>query len=421
MTTSVVTTERIHYLDAVRAFALLLGVVFHTSLSFLPIYIGWAVMDVSTSQVVGGFALISHSFRMELFFLIAGFFSCMTLNRKGVGSFIQSRFIRIAIPFMAGWFMIKPLMSASWIIGAESVRGEVNVLNALKLGFQSLQELPTGIFVGSHLWFLYYILLITTLFLALRKVIQLFPESGTVLVRKIDNIVSWIILTPFAWLLLPIMTSFCLWRMQQWGMDTPDKSLAPHWPVLMIYGGFFGLGWIFYKGQDLLQRFSRISIGKVAICLLSIVLSGYLHRYQSNPGHPNIQLYHAAYVFCYAVMMWTLVALTLGLFQRFFDKPGRVVRYIADASYWIYLVHLPIVIWLQIAVAEWEINWAIKWGLVSTVTIAIAVLLYDLLVRPTWVGQVLNGRRKERVLFKMNSRKDAKTQSGEQGAEVATQ
>ena len=68
-------SPRLDYLDATRAFALVLGVVFHASLSFLPFYIGWAVQDVSTNIVTGGFATISHSFRLEVFFLLAGFFT----------------------------------------------------------------------------------------------------------------------------------------------------------------------------------------------------------------------------------------------------------------------------------------------------------------------------------------------------------
>jgi len=74
--------HRLYYLDAVRAFALLLGIVFHASLSFTPMFLGWAVMDISTSPLVSTFMLVSHSFRMELFFLIAGFFSARLSARR---------------------------------------------------------------------------------------------------------------------------------------------------------------------------------------------------------------------------------------------------------------------------------------------------------------------------------------------------
>ena len=92
--------NRLDYLDAVRAFALILGIIFHSSLSFLPVYIGWAVMDVSTSAVVSAFSLVSHSFRMALFFLVAGFFSHMTFHGKGAKAFLKSRFVRIVRGFL---------------------------------------------------------------------------------------------------------------------------------------------------------------------------------------------------------------------------------------------------------------------------------------------------------------------------------
>ena len=151
--------NRLNYLDAVRAFALLLGIVFHASLSFVPVFIGWAVMDISTSSSILGFILVSHSFRMELFFLIAGFFSHMTFHRKGASNFIGSRLIRIAIPFVAGWFILRPLIVSSWVMGGESMRGEVNIVNGLRMGFQSLGQLPKDFLTGTHLWFLYYLLI----------------------------------------------------------------------------------------------------------------------------------------------------------------------------------------------------------------------------------------------------------------------
>jgi peptidoglycan/LPS O-acetylase OafA/YrhL len=77
---------------------------------------------------------------------------------------------------------------------------------------------------------------------------------------------------------------------------------------------------------------------------------------------------------------------------------------VADASYWIYLVHLPLVVWLQVAVAEWPIHWSYKLALVSGVTLGMALLSYDLLVRSTFLGGLLNGRRRERVLLSALSR-----------------
>src|SRR6478609_5812005 len=159
---------RLAYLDGARAFALLLGVVFHASLSFTPYFMGWAVQDVSTGQGVADFFLVSHSFRMELFFLLAGFFSCGLLQRQGPGGFLRSRAIRLGVPFTVGWFILRPLVVSGWIIGAASLRGDYHFWAGLRDGFATLKQLPAGLFTGTHLWFLYYLLLVTGLLLLLR-------------------------------------------------------------------------------------------------------------------------------------------------------------------------------------------------------------------------------------------------------------
>lgn len=398
--------NRLDYLDAVRAFALLLGIVFHASLSFVPIYIGWAVMDVSTSPVVAAFLLVSHSFRMELFFLIAGFFSNMTFHRKGAATFVKSRLTRIAIPFLIGWFILRPLLVSAWVMGGESMRGEVDILDGLKIGFQSLGQLPKDLLTGTHLWFLYYLLLVTATVLAVRAVVSLAPGVYTKLSRCTDSAVAWIAKSRISWLLVSLPTAACLWYMNAWGMDTPDKSLFPHWPVFIVYGGFFTLGWLLHRQAGLMALLARVSIGRIALCVFSMVVCIVLSAYQSDLGHPRIGMIRAAFSFSYAIMMWLLVLLSIGFFKRFFDRPRKPVSYIADASYWLYLSHLPIVIWLQIAFAELPLHWSIKLTAIVFLSVGISLVLYDLFVRSTLIGQTLNGRKRPRRLFSLPARKD---------------
>src|SRR5436190_20422156 len=184
-------SSRLDFLDATRAFALLLGIVFLACLSFMPIFIGWAVQDVSTSPMAAMFMTVSHSFRMETFFLLAGFFSHLTFHRKGAGEFVRSRVLRIAVPFVVGWFILHPLVVSGWIMGSASLRGDVNVWAGLLGGFQSLSTLPAGIFAGSHLWFLYYLGMITALVLAVRGLLTTTGSRQAKMVRCADAAVAW--------------------------------------------------------------------------------------------------------------------------------------------------------------------------------------------------------------------------------------
>lgn len=389
---------RLDYLDAVRAFALILGIIFHASISFMPIFIGWAVMDISTSEAVPLFMLISHSFRMELFFLIAGFFSHMKFHSEGFKSFLKSRLVRIALPFVIGWFVLRPMLVSAWIMGTESMQGDVNILDALLAGFATLGDLPKSLFVGTHLWFLYYLLLISVSVLLVSILLSLHKPIQRKLTQLADATIFWLCHSRLTISMLAIPTAGCLWFMNHWGVDTPDKTLTPHISVSLLYGGFFLFGWMVHRQASLMESFARLTWEKFALCLLAIIVTTQLSRFEMNFGHQQYKLIKASFVLSYAIMMWSLVTLTIGLFKRLLNRPSRTVRYIADASYWLYLIHLPIVVWLQIAFAEFDIHWSIKLVAISSITILIAILIYDVFIRSTFIGAILNGKRKPRLL-----------------------
>lgn len=391
-------SNRLEYLDLVRALALILGVVFHASLSFMPIFIGWAVMDVSTSSAVTIFMLISHSFRMPLFFLLAGFFSHLAYYRYGKKAFFQSRLVRIGIPFLLGWVILRPLLVSSWVMGMESMQGDVHIWPALVQGVHSLLELPSNLLVGTHLWFLYYLLVITAVVVSLRMLLSLNSRVECKVKRCVADVCRWLSCSPLAVVFLAAPCAAVLWHMDTWGLDTPDKSLVPLVPIIALYGFCFIVGWVLHSHEALLKHFTKLRLSTMVCGCLAIFSSIYLSGYEWQPAHEQYTMFKALFLFAYAVMMWSLIVLSIGLCRRFVNKPSAWVRYLSDASYWIYLIHLPIVIWLQIAVAETSLHWLLKWLLVSSVTVAVSLFLYDLLVRPTLIGRVLNGKRKASVI-----------------------
>lgn len=394
---------RLDYLDAVRAFALVLGVVFHASLSFTPWFMGWAVQDISTGEAVGGFILVCHSFRMEAFFLISGFFTCRVLARSSLGEFVRTRAVRIGVPFVVGWFILRPLIVSGWLMGAASLRGDYQFWASIAAGFQQLRELPAGIFTGTHLWFLYYLAMITALALVVRAVVSLSAATGDELLRQADGVTLGLVRSRWLLPVLVALTAGPLWFMQYWGMDTPDKSLLPNAPVLAVYGGCFLLGWLFARSPGGIEHFSRITPLRCMTAVVAIVVCFALSPIQGDPGHPQYTLARACFMPAYATLMWSLVVLTFGVFRRFCSRPNPAVRYVADSSYWMYLVHLPVVVWLQVAVAEVAVHWVLKLAFISLATVVIVLVTYDLFVRSTFLGAILNGRRRDRAIVRFAS------------------
>jgi peptidoglycan/LPS O-acetylase OafA/YrhL len=367
-------------------------------MSFLPIFIGWAVQDISTSPLVTMMVTVSHSFRMETFFLLAGFFSRLTFHRKGAAEFVLSRLRRIVVPFVVGWFVLRPLMVSGWIMGSASLRGDVDVWAGIRGGYQSLGSLPAGIFTGSHLWFLYYLMLVTVLTLVVRGLVTANGSWQVAIVTRADALIAWLARSPASLVILSVPTASMLWFMGSWGMDTPDKSLLPHLPVLAVYSAFFGLGWMLCRQSDLISGFARLTAHRWIVAALGIAAILLLGPIERDTGHPYYVAAHVAYAASYALTMWVLVFLTLGVFKKIFSRPSAWIRYIADSSYWMYLIHLPVVVWLQVAVAEMPFHWSFKLALICIATVAIAWVTYDLFVRSTFIGWMLNGQRRDRVI-----------------------
>lgn len=389
------------YLDAVRAFAMILGIVFHASLSFLPIFIGWAVMDVSTSMFVGAFSLVSHSFRMELFFLIAGFFAHMKYHQVGTQAFLKSRIVRIGVPFIVGWFIVRALLVSGWTLGAESMRGDVDYYAAFLNLFNVSKDSLSPLFTGTHLWFLYYLLLSTVAVIVLRRVFTLNQGVYKRVSQFMDNVIRFLCQSRWGIILLAIPTSFCLWFMGQWGVDTPDKSLIPHTSVFLLYSGFFMFGWLLHRSPVNLAAISVVNKGLIVLTLVSIVSTLVLSTYQTQYSAPYYSLIKAVFSLSYTVMMWSLVWLTLGAFNALVKPskkgPNKFLRYIADASYWLYLVHLPVVVYLQVAFAELPLPWLFKWVCICVLTLIFSLATYAAFVRSTIIGKLLNGKKLPRL------------------------
>ena len=108
---------------------------------------------------------------------------------------------------------------------------------------------------------------------------------------------------------------------------------------------------------------------------------------------PQFSMQHllVATLEAYIAVFMTIVCLVYG--ARLLDIHSKTMRYIADASYWIYIIHLPVLFVIQFHLLD--VDWGV-WPefLVSSFgTLAIGFITYAALVRWTPIGIMLNGRR----------------------------
>jgi peptidoglycan/LPS O-acetylase OafA/YrhL len=385
-------SERLHALDAVRGLALILGIVFHAAFSFVPSPVQlWVVRDTHPSATLGVLFFSLHVFRMTTFFLIAGFFAHMSLHRRGLGGFIGDRLKRIAVPLVVAWPVLFGSIIAVSIWATVSAHG-----GHLPKGPAPAWPKFPG-FPLTHLWFLYVLLQFYAAALGLCGLAGLIDRGGA-LRAGVDRIVAAVVASPFAPLVLaaPVSIAFALDKswMMWFGVPTPDSSLVTNAVAWTGFGFAFGFGWLLHRQVPLLakiqQRWALNLAAAVVLVPVAMILAGGIAP-RLTPA-PTLAI-HLAGAVAYALATWTLTLGLIGAALKFLSNQSPVRRYIADASYWLYLIHLPIVMALQVVVAQLAWPWPLKYAVILGVGLPAMLASYELLVRHSFIGRVLNGRR----------------------------
>jgi len=325
---------------------------------------------------------------MTLFFVLAGFFARLLFHRRGVRAFIRDRATRIVVPLVVGWVVFAPMTIAAMVWGATPGRTFTP---------PPASAMPLLAFPLTHLWFLYMLVLLYAVALAVRQGAIVRIDGSGVLRGRLDAVVRGLV-TPAGPLALAVPLALVLivvgtWR-SEGGIPTPDNSLIPNLPAAVAFGTAFTFGWLLQRQQQLLQSFQRWWGVHLAVAAALTAACVWMSGFETNvAAEPDQVLSIPVYLACYAVATWAWTFGLIGAALRFCSVASPARRYVSDASYWVYLAHLPVVFFLQALVAQQPWHWAVKFPLVMVVALAFLFGTYHLLVRGTFIGVILNGRR----------------------------
>ncbi|MCH2044020.1 MAG: acyltransferase family protein [Saprospiraceae bacterium] len=369
-------TERIHSLDALRAIMMLLGIILHAAITYTTESQGraWPLKDPnSTDPNMDILIEYIHSFRMPIFFIVAGFFAALLYYERSPRKMLKNRFKRILLPFVVFVFLLWPTLGGSFLYTFKAFTGGPPP-QAPSEGFSLMMLVPISTF---HLWFLYYLIMISTIGFILAKLVGLVPKLG----QWISTVFNIIINNALLKILLGITMLFTLLSIieEQW-IPTSAKWIV-NWKVLLFYTMMYLTGWILFKSKQYLHTFIQYD--------WLLVFGGILAMFVSSIEYNYIWLgrLFSAMSICLSVFGIT------GLFIRYCSKHSAQMRYISDASYWVYLIHLPLTIFIPGLLADLAIPAVLKFMIVVIITTIITFVTYHYWVRATFIGKFLNGRK----------------------------
>ncbi len=397
---------RRHDLDALRSGAMLLGIALHAAISFMPgAEGGWAVHDPEQHEAFALILAVIHGFRLPLFFMISGFFTAMLWRRRGLKALIVHRCKRVLLPCLIGVATIIPMIDVAGLLAGATVpevqkedetgdeqkdeQGEPEDLAGLLwIMYVVVSYLP----IFHHLWFLWYLCWLVALFAIYARIADASQWRGPP---------RWLISSParYLWLVPMTMVPQALMGLlpgaSEFGPDTAIGFIpAPH--ILLYYAVFFGFGALYFDCDDTDNRLGRwwwITLPVTLIAVLPLALDFATGRFGFREGLVPAQYYRLLSVTLQVVFAWGMTFGLIGLCRSLLKRENRVVRYISDSSYWLYIAHLPLVLLAQMVVRTWPISAWAKFSLVCVVVTGILLVTYEFMVRYTLIGTMLNGKK----------------------------
>jgi len=325
------------------------------------------------------------------FYLMSGFFAAGLCEARGLRAFVANRAQKIVGPFLGAGLTILPVTCLVWVSGW-LISGECTPREFLRLKFHA-RGYQRNLYGPAHLWSLEYLALMLAAFwivVGLRRLLlrrSPGPAAGP----------GWLA-SPWRPVLLAVPTTLILWLGHRLiGLDAMmdrTNSFVPE-PFRLVHNAvFFVVGVYLHRFRHDLARFAAHRWTYLAFSVPVFTCRALLiHRDLVRPLDGPAALALAA---AGALFAWLITFGLLGLALGSFDRPRPALRYFADSSYWVYLCHLPIVGLLQMDLLSVPAPAPLKFLIVLVVSMALCVVSYQVMVRHTFLGVWLHGRRDRR-------------------------
>ncbi len=317
---------------------------------------GWRIEAESTHLVFNTITDGIHLFRMHAFYLLSGFFVAMVATKDSSKTSAWGRISRLAIPMLVIGFTANSIMN--------------QLSNAWQFDSDLASYVINGQWLGP-LWFVGNLIF----YYAISPILLTVIEKLTFLSRlRLWMMAPLLLATAGA---MVVAVSLC-------GKYLPEMFVILHFKNLLMYFPVFTLGLLLHRAIDTFTEALSVrgSLVIFASALAMRLVASSLNFYDIHYAlGETFQQNFALAVALAAIAMLNQLA-----------KPGPVLKYFVDASYTLYLVHMPVIVVLHSVLAPLRLAWYVEYpAIVGITTILCLQLHHKVVARMPLVALLLNG------------------------------
>jgi surface polysaccharide O-acyltransferase-like enzyme len=314
---------------------------------------------------------------MGLFFLISGYFTPGSFNRKGPRRFFKDRLLRLGIPLLCYDFVIGPLMAYPLMQAGALEQGSTLQFDGPYREFLSIYYSRFHVGTGP-LWFVEALLIFAGFYVLWR----VFVKTPAFSVQDGGKVPSNLRIALFALALGAVTFIVRIWLPIGWSFE----ALNFQFPFFPQYICMFIVGIIAYQRNWLIRisdAMGKLWLGVALFFILILfpalfVLGGALKGdVTSFTGGLHWQ--------CFGYVVWeqftgvAMIIALLFLFSKWLNRQGGVAKAMSASVYTAYIIHAPVVVLVAIAIRNISLYPLLKFALAVLIAVPLCFVLGNLI------------------------------------------
>ncbi|MFC1922896.1 acyltransferase family protein [Chloroflexota bacterium] len=377
-------TSRLFFIDHLRAALVILVVLHHVALVYgagAPFYYSEPPFTDPLAYIVMlVFVLFNQAWFMGALFLIAGYFTPRSFERKGSGSFLKGRLVRLGIPLIIWIFVISPISSIGyWQMPAELT----GIMDPL-----TWQAYPFLLGMGVA-WFIALLLIFNFGYAAWRWL----TKNRTASSLSDPAPPSYLGIGIFV---LALALASYLFRiiipMGKEVLDFPTLSYLPQYLSLFVVGTVaYRRNW-FRTLPSSMGVVGFVTALVAGVLLFPLALSGSLFSLaltESAGFVGNGTWESAVYALWDSIFAVGMILAAITFFRRFFSAERSLGTFLSQQSYAVYIIHIPIVVFIGIALKGIQLGPFLKFGIAAVIAVLTCFVIAYIIRKIPGVSRVL--------------------------------